>query len=181
MHPLAKNGRIGDGIALEREYLKELRDSADYVVDTSDLLTRQLQEELSRLFSADTQEATLFLSILSFGYKYGIPSDADIVLDVRFLPNPFYVDELKHRTGNEREVQEYVCQTGEADEFLKKTEELLDYLLPRYIAEGKRQLMVCVGCTGGKHRSVTMANRLADYYGGSSWPVSVLHRDIARG
>ncbi len=180
MHPLAKNGRIEDGIALEREYLKALRECADYVVDTSDLLTRQLQEELSRLFATDAEEGNLFLSILSFGYKYGIPSDADLVFDVRFLPNPFYVDELKHKTGNEKEVQDYVCQTGEADDFLHRAEDLLDYLLPRYVAEGKRQLMVCVGCTGGRHRSVTMANRLADYYSESSWPVSVLHRDITR-
>lgn len=180
LHPLAKSGRIEDGIKLEREYLKELKECADFVVDTSSLLTRQLQEEISRLFAADAQEGTLFLSILSFGYKYGIPSDADLVFDVRFLPNPFYVEELKHKTGNEEEVQRYVCQTGEADEFLRKTEDLLDYLIPKYIVEGKRQLMICVGCTGGKHRSVTLANRLEEYYRKSPWPVSVLHRDIAR-
>lgn len=180
LHPLAKSGRIEDGIELEREYLKELKECADFVVDTSSLLTRQLQEEISRLFAADAQEGTLFLSILSFGYKYGIPSDADLVFDVRFLPNPFYVEELKHKTGNEEEVQRYVCQTGEADEFLRKTEDLLDYLIPKYIVEGKRQLMICVGCTGGKHRSVTLANRLEEYYRKSPWPVSVLHRDIAR-
>ena len=116
---------------------------------------------------------------MSFGYKYGIPADADLVFDVRFLPNPFYVDELKHKTGNDPQVQAYVCQTGEADEFLEKIEELLDYLIPKYRAEGKRQLMICVGCTGGKHRSVTLANRLADYYDQSPWPVCVLHRDIA--
>ena len=157
-----------------------LRDVADYVVDTSDFLTRQLMAELSRLFSGDAQEGGLFLSLLSFGYKYGIPSDADLVFDVRFLPNPFYVDELKHKTGNDPEVREYVCQGDEADLFLEKVTDLLEYLIPKYCAEGKRQLMVCIGCTGGKHRSVTMANRLADVLEKSPWPVSVLHRDITR-
>lgn len=179
LHPLAGSGRIEEGIKREREYLKKLKERADYVVDTSNLLTRQLQEEISRLFATDAQDGSLFLSIMSFGYKYGIPADADLVFDVRFLPNPFYVDELKHKTGNDPQVQAYVCQTGEADEFLEKIEELLDYLIPKYRAEGKRQLIICVGCTGGKHRSVTLANRLADYYDQSPWPVCVLHRDIA--
>ncbi len=180
LHPLSKGGRIEDGISAEREYLMPLRDVADYVVDTSDLLTRQLMGELSRLFSEDTGNGSLFLSILSFGYKYGIPSDADLVFDVRFLPNPFYVDELKHKTGEDKEVQEYVCQGGEADEFLERLTDLLGFLIPKYRAEGKRQLMICVGCTGGKHRSVTMANRLADSLTLGGWPVSVLHRDITR-
>lgn len=180
MHPLARGGRIEDGIAAERQYLMPLRDAADYVVDTSDLLTRQLMGELSRLFSEDAQDQSMFLSILSFGYKYGIPSDADLVFDVRFLPNPFYVDELKHKTGNDIEVQQYVCQGQEAEGFLEKVTDLLNYLIPKYRAEGKRQLMICVGCTGGKHRSVTMANKLADAFSQSAWPVSVLHRDITR-
>ena len=180
LHPLSGSGRIEDGIEAERKYLMPLRDVADYVVDTSDFLTRQLMGELKRLFSGDTQESALFLAILSFGYKYGIPADADLVFDVRFLPNPFYVDELKHKTGNDPEVQQYVCQSGEAEVFLEKIVDLLAYLIPKYLAEGKRQLMICVGCTGGKHRSVTMANKLADCFAKSSWPVSVLHRDISR-
>ena len=179
LHPLSQGGRIEDGIAAERNYLMPLRDVADYVVDTSELLTRQLLAELQRLFG-DTQERTLFLSILSFGYKYGIPSDADLVFDVRFLPNPFYVDELKHKTGNDAEVRQYVCQGGDAEAFLEKVKDLLAFLIPRYCAEGKRQLMIGVGCTGGKHRSVTMANLLADSFSRSPWPVSVLHRDIMR-
>ena len=169
-----------DGISAERQYLMPLRDAADYVLDTSDLLTRQLMGELQRLFEGDAKENSLLLSILSFGYKYGIPSDADLVFDVRFLPNPFYVDELRHKTGEDPEVQAYVCQGGEADVFQEKVMDLLAYLIPKYSQEGKRQLMICVGCTGGKHRSVTMANRLADAFANSSWPVSVLHRDIAR-
>jgi UPF0042 nucleotide-binding protein len=179
LHPLAKSGRIEDGIRQEREYLRKLKDWSDYVVDTSDMLTRQLQEEMSRLFDTDAQEGDMFITIMSFGYKYGIPSDADLVFDVRFLPNPFYVEELKHKTGNDKEVRDYVCQTGEADEFLRRVEELLDYLIPKYKAEGKRQLMVCVGCTGGRHRSVTMANKLADYYEQQPLAACLLHRDIA--
>ena len=163
----------------EREYLRKLKDWSDYVVDTSDMLTRQLQEEMSRLFDTDAQEGDMFITIMSFGYKYGIPSDADLVFDVRFLPNPFYVEELKHKTGNDKEVRDYVCQTGEADEFLRRVKELLDYLIPKYKAEGKRQLMVCVGCTGGRHRSVTMANKLADYYEQQPLAACLLHRDIA--
>ena len=178
LHPLSAGGRIEDGISAER--LMPLRDAADYVLDTSDLLTRQLRGELQRLFEGDAKENSLLLSILSFGYKYGIPSDADLVFDVRFLPNPFYVDELRHKTGEDPEVQAYVCQGGEADVFQEKVMDLLAYLIPKYSQEGKRQLMICVGCTGGKHRSVTMANRLADAFANSSWPVSVLHRDIAR-
>lgn len=180
LHPLSAGRRIEDGISAERQYLMPLRDAADYVLDTSDLLTRQLMGELQRLFEEDAKENSLLLSILSFGYKYGIPSDADLVFDVRFLPNPFYVDELRHKTGEDPEVQAYVCQGGEADVFQEKVMDLLAYLIPKYSQEGKRQLMICVGCTGGKHRSVTMANRLADAFANSSWPVSVLHRDIAR-
>lgn len=178
LHPLAKSGRIEDGIRKEREYLKKLKDCADYVIDTSEMLTRKLQEELSNLFATEASDGDMFITIMSFGYKYGIPSDADLVFDVRFLPNPFYVEELKHKTGNDSEVREYVCQTGEADEFLRRLTGLLDYLIPLYKAEGKRQLMICLGCTGGKHRSVTMANKLADYYDQQPLAACVLHRDI---
>lgn len=180
-HPLSYSGRIEDGIRSERKLLEPLRLRSDYIIDTSSLLTRQLGAEIHRLFGEDGESGTMFISILSFGYKYGIPSDADLVFDVRFLPNPFYVDELKQKTGNDREVQDYVCQNGEADAFMAKLTDLLDYLIPRYIAEGKRQLMIAVGCTGGKHRSVTMANRLNEYFGKSGkYPAAVLHRDIAR-
>lgn len=181
LHPLAGEGRIEDGIARERVLLKRLRQKADYTIDTSRLLTRQMMEELSRLFSENAEGGSLFLSILSFGYKYGIPSDADLVFDVRFLPNPFYVDELKYMTGNDRRVQEYVCQNGEADQFLAKLTDLLEFLIPKYKTEGKRQLLIAVGCTGGKHRSVTVANMLSDYFTRSGLDtVAVLHRDISR-
>ena len=181
MHPLAKNGRFVDGIAKEREYLEILKRRSDYLIDTSNLLTARLSEEMARLFSEEAGEGTVFLSILSFGYKYGIPSDADLVFDVRFLPNPFYVDELKHKTGNDEEVRAYVNQGGEADRFFEKLTDILEYLIPKYRAEGKRQLMICIGCTGGKHRSVTIANRLGSFFADQGeWPVSVLHRDISK-
>ena len=177
---VAESGvRVGDAIELEGRLLRPIREAADVILDTSSLLVRDLKQEIDRLFLGENTSSNFYLTFVSFGYKYGIPTDADLVFDVRFLPNPFYVDELKHKTGNDPQVQAYVCQTGEADEFLEKTEELLDYLIPKYRAEGKRQLMICVGCTGGKHRSVTLANRLADYYDQSPWPVCVLHRDIA--
>lgn len=180
LHPLS-SGRIEDGIREERKLLSPLRQKADYIIDTSTLLTRQLGAEIHRIFGEQGESGSMFLSILSFGYKYGIPSDADLVFDVRFLPNPFYVDELKKKTGNDADVQAYVCQGGEADAFLDKLTDLLEFLIPKYIAEGKRQLMIAVGCTGGKHRSVTMANRLNEYFEKKGcYPVAVLHRDIAR-
>lgn len=181
IHPLAGTGRIETGISKERKLLEPLRLRADYVIDTSDMLTRQLQQEIGHIFLEGSEAEKLLISILSFGFKYGIPSDADLVFDVRFLPNPFYVEELKHKTGNDPDVQQYVCQSGEADEFLGKLTDLLRYLIPRYALEGKKQLTIAVGCTGGKHRSVTMANKLNEYLEQSGdYPVVLLHRDISR-
>ena len=181
IHPLAGTGRIEAGIAKERKLLESLRLRADYVIDTSDMLTRQLQQEIGHIFLENPGEGSLLISILSFGFKFGIPSDADLVFDVRFLPNPFYVEELKHKTGNDKDVQAYVCQNGEADTFLQKLTDLLEYLIPKYELEGKRQLTIAVGCTGGKHRSVTMANRLNEYFEtNGKYPVVLLHRDITR-
>ena len=181
LHPLQGQGRIENGIFRERELLEPLRQRADVVIDTSELLTRELKEEVARLFGEEQESEGLFLSFLSFGYKYGIPSDADLVFDVRFLPNPFYEEELKHRTGNDKEVQDYVCQDESAEIFIRKTADLLEFLIPRYKSEGKRQLIIAVGCTGGKHRSVTMANRLSEYFErkGDN-PVALLHRDITK-
>jgi len=180
-HPLSGDGRIEDGIEKERELLEPLRQRADIVIDTSDLLVRQLTEQMQRLFSDTTELRDMFVSVISFGFKYGIPSDADLVFDVRFLPNPYYVEELKHKTGNEEAVQAYVCQGTDAAQFLEKLKGLMDFLIPRYAAEGKRQLMIGIGCTGGKHRSVTIANRLSDILKEEDiCPVAVFHRDIER-
>lgn len=156
-HPLSRSGRIEKGIAMERERLDFLMTEADYRLDTSRLLTKDLRKELENLFSGDREKSHLFITVLSFGFKYGIPSDADLVFDVRFLPNPYYVEELRFHTGNEKAVQEYVMQGGTGEEFLQKLMELLYFLVPRYEQEGKNQLVIAIGCTGGKHRSVTIA------------------------
>ena len=160
VHPLAAEGRIEDGIRQERELLAEIRKKADFVIDRTNLLTRELKEELDRIFIQNEEYNSLMITLLSFGFKYGIPADADLVFDVRFLPNPFYIDELKQKTGNDKEVQDYVMQFPEAGVFLDKLTDMLDFLIPNYIKEGKYQLVVAIGCTGGQHRSVTLANEL---------------------
>ena len=180
IHPLAMEGRVEEGIERERKILEETKNSADYVIDTSKLLTRELREELENIFVKNENYKSLMVNISSFGFKHGILQDADLVFDVRFLPNPYYVDELKHKTGNDKEVQDFVMQYEEAEIFLEKIKDLLDFLIPNYIKEGKNQLVVGVGCTGGKHRSVTLANRIYQAlkdddreYGGT-----LNHRDI---
>lgn len=159
-HPLAVRGRIDKGIEEERGKLAFLKEKADYIMDTSQLLTRELRQELEKIFVQNQQFENLFITILSFGFKYGIPTDADLVFDVRFLPNPYYVESLRSHTGEETAVQEYVKQNGAADEFLAKLYDMLDFLIPHYVLEGKNQLVIAIGCTGGKHRSVTIAGDL---------------------
>lgn len=159
-HPLARSGRIEKGIALEREKLSFIKEEADYIMDTSKLLTRDLRQELEKTFQDDKKYGNLFITVLSFGFKYGIPSDADLVFDVRFLPNPHYIEELRAHTGNEKEVQEYVMQGGTGKEFLEKLTDMLEFLIPHYVLEGKNQLVIAIGCTGGRHRSVTIANEV---------------------
>ena len=177
-HPLAHGESVAKGIQREKERLREVRNEADAIIDTSSFNNARLAAEIRNIVSEGKDDRTFTVNIMSFGYKNGMPVSADMVFDARFLPNPFYVEELKHKTGNDSEVREYVCQTGEADEFLRRLTSLLDYLIPLYKAEGKRQLMICLGCTGGKHRSVTMANKLADYYDQQPLAACVLHRDI---
>ena len=182
IHPLCtpEHGRVEDGIAREREVLRQIKKEADYVIDTSKLLTRELKEELDRIFLKNEEYSSLIINICSFGFKHGIPADADLVFDVRFLPNPFYVDELKYLTGNDRGVQEYVMGFPEAGIFLDKLTDLLQFLIPNYIREGKYQLVVGIGCTGGKHRSVTLANELYRRLKGGKegYGVTLSHRDI---
>ena len=162
MHPLQSEEcvRVEDGIDREREILRQMRKDADYVIDTSKLLTRELKEELDRIFVKNEEYNSLMINIVSFGFKHGILSDADLVFDVRFLPNPFYIEELKYLTGNDRGVQEYVMSYPESEAFLDKLTDLLEFLIPNYVKEGKYQLVIGIGCTGGKHRSVTLANEL---------------------
>ena len=182
IHPLCtpEHGRVEDGIAREREVLRQIKKEADYVIDTSKLLTRELKEELDRIFLKNEEYSSLIINICSFGFKHGIPADADLVFDVRFLPNPFYVDELKYLTGNDRGVQDYVMGFPEAGIFLDKLTDLLQFLIPNYIREGKYQLVVGIGCTGGKHRSVTLANELYRRLKGGreGYGVTLSHRDI---
>ena len=149
-HPLSLSGeRIEAGIQREREILRKTREKADYVIDTSNLLTRDLKAELERIFIQNEEYNSLMVNIVSFGFKYGIPADADLVFDVRFLPNPFYVEELKQHTGNEKEVQDFVMDYQESHEFLDKLTDMLNFLIPNYIREGKYQLVIGIGCTGG--------------------------------
>ena len=179
-HPLAMGGRVDDGIRLERERMRFLKERADYIIDTSHLLTRELKQEIERIFVENQEFCNMMISVLSFGFKYGIPADADLVFDVRFLPNPFYIDELKYLTGNDRGVQDYVMSFPEAGIFLDKLTDLLRFLIPNYIKEGKYQLVVAIGCTGGKHRSVTLANELYRKLRNreAKYGVSLSHRDI---
>ena len=180
-HPLSKHGRINEGIVKEREKIEFLRQRADYIIDTSRLLTRELKTELERIFVKDEEFNSLYVTILSFGFKYGIPADSDIVMDVRFLPNPYYVDGLRPKTGNDVEIQQYVMQFAEAKEFLDKLEDLVKFLIPHYIDEGKNQLVISIGCTGGKHRSVTLANELYKRLDGNKdYGLKIEHRDIGK-
>ncbi|MCM1537515.1 MAG: RNase adapter RapZ [bacterium] len=182
MHPLSPEGRVEEGIHKERAVLKPIREISDYVIDTSKLLTRELKEELDRIFIGNEAYNSLIVSILSFGFKYGIPADADLVFDVRFLPNPFYIDELKHQTGQDRAVQDYVRSFPETEEFMQKLTDMIRFLIPNYVKEGKYQLVIAIGCTGGKHRSVTLANelyqRLKDQ---GEYGLTIGHRDIGQG
>ena len=181
IHPLAteENPRIEVGVAKERKILSSIKKNADYVIDTSKLLTRELKAELDRIFIKNETYTSLMVNIMSFGFKHGIPADADLVFDVRFLPNPFYIDELKHITGNEKAVQDYVMSFPEAGQFLQKLEDMLHFLLPGYVEEGKYQLVIAIGCTGGQHRSVTLANALYnDMKNKGNYGVSITHRDI---
>ena len=178
-HPLAGVGRIDEGIAKERELLAFLKKAADYIIDTSQLLTKELRQELEKIFIKNQGYQNLFVTVLSFGFKYGIPADADLVFDVRFLPNPYYVEELRQHTGEETPVQEYVKRGGTAEVFLTKIYDMLEFLIPNYVAEGKNQLVVAVGCTGGKHRSVTIAREIyARLVSHKELGVKLEHRDI---
>ena len=179
-HPLSFSGeRIETGIRREREILRKTREKADYVIDTSNLLTRELKAELERIFIQNEEYNSLMVNVVSFGFKYGIPADADLVFDVRFLPNPFYIEELKHLTGNEKEVQDFVMGYPESHAFLEKLTDMLQFLIPNYIREGKYQLVIGIGCTGGKHRSVTLANMLYERLKNKgNYGLKLSHRDV---
>lgn len=178
-HPLLPDRGVLEGIIEERKRLEPLRGLANKIIDTSELTPKQLKQQVVELFADDTN-VKIVISIISFGYKYGIPLDADLVIDVRFLPNPFYVKELRNLTGEDEQVQDYVLNSTETNIFLKKFAELLNFLIPYYIKEGKTHLVVAIGCTGGQHRSVTLANKIGSLISNPDCKVIIAHRDIKR-
>lgn len=180
-HPLAGGERVDKGIQQEREELDFLKKRASYIIDTSQLLTRELKTEISKIFVENQDYQNLFITILSFGFKYGIPTDSDLVFDVRFLPNPYYVEGLRYKNGNDQEIQDYVLQYKEAHVFLNKLDDMVNFLIPNYIVEGKNQLVISIGCTGGKHRSVTLANELYKrLMKKKEYGLKIEHRDIEK-
>ena len=156
-----------------------IRDRADYIIDTTTLLTRELRQEVEKIFVGNEEYGNFIITVLSFGFKYGIPSDADLVFDVRFLPNPFYIPDLRNLTGLDSKVADYVLGNEETHKFLNAWENLLNCVMPGYVAEGKQQLAIGVGCTGGQHRSVVLANKTAELLAAQDYNVNVYHRDIA--
>lgn len=177
-HPLANGGRVGDGIKKEHEILKELKDNASKIIDTSHMTAAQLKERIAALYGDESALDKMAINIISFGYKYGIPLDADLVFDVRFLPNPFYVPELKTHTGLETCVRDYVMDSDMSREFLNKLCDMLEFLIPKYEKEGKTQLVMGIGCTGGHHRSVTIAEEIRNALKKSGRNAVLTHRDI---
>lgn len=179
-HPLSNGKRINDGIRAEREKIDFLRLKADYIIDTSTLLTRELKREIEKIFVDGVNYNNMIVTIMSFGYKYGIPRDSDLVFDVRFLPNPYYNLELRPMTGNDKPVSDMVSSCDEYKEFMNKLSSMIEFLLPNYKKEGKNQLVVSIGCTGGKHRSVTVANGLYNELSKLPYSVRLFHRDIGK-
>lgn len=179
-HPLSEGASIAEGIQLEIRKLAPLRKMADKIIDTTSTNVHQLKDAVQRQFMTSETQKRMIVSVMSFGYRYGLPSDADLVLDVRFLPNPFYVERLKKETGHHPDVEAYVLNNPESKEFLKRTTELMDFLIPLYEKEGKARLSLALGCTGGKHRSVVMANQLSLHFQIMKYVVHTSHRDIAK-
>ena len=179
IHPLSVDGRVEEGVRRERRILENIRKDADYVIDTSNLLTRELKAELDRIFVKNEESNSLMITVMSFGFKHGIPTDADLVFDVRFLPNPYYIDELKPMTGNDKAVRDYVMSANESEVFLQKLADMVNFLIPNYIKEGKYHLVIAIGCTGGQHRSVTLANELYERMKDQGqYGIKLYHRDI---
>ena len=181
IHPLMQPGEsIEEAAEREEALLRPLRESADFVIDTTQMPSSKLSSELYSIFGDRTKEHKLTVSVCSFGYKHGIPSEADLVFDVRFMPNPFYIPELKDKTGLDAPVRDYVLSFEQSRAFLDKMDDLFRFLLPRYTEEGKTMLVVAVGCTGGRHRSVAIARELAERIARMGYPVSENHRDMTR-
>lgn len=179
-HPLSKGGSIEEGIKKEREILQDVKKNATYIIDTSNILVRELKEQINHIFVDNKKFESLIITVGSFGFKYGIPIDSDLVFDVRFLPNPFYIQELKELTGNDAPVYDYVMSFEESNIFLDKLTDMIKFLIPQYIKEGKNQLVISIGCTGGKHRSVTLANALYKNLKEDGHSIILKHSDIEK-
>lgn len=179
-HPLGQAGGVLDAIKAERELLQAVKERADRIIDTSSLSVRELRNEIVESMVRGGQAETLVVSVVSFGYKYGIPLDADLVFDVRFLPNPHYDETLRPLSGHSQEIRHFVLDSSHTQEFTQHLTRMMDYLLPRYVEEGKSHLTVALGCTGGKHRSVVLADELSAYLHQKGYRVSVRHRDIGK-
>lgn len=178
IHPVSKQGSLVEGITKEREKLAEIRKVADHIIDTSNMNTYQLKHEMGKIFHGEKKIENLTVNIMSFGYKKGIPLETDLVFDVRFIPNPFYLSSMKHLTGNSKKVRDYVMKWPESKTFVEKIEDLIQYLIPFYMKEGKSQLVIAFGCTGGQHRSVVLANEFLDKLSEQGRRVNVTHRDL---
>ncbi len=179
-HPLSPQGRILEGIQAERQQLEELRGQAHKILDTSTLKSQQLRQQIAELFGQEQGLGQMAISVISFGFKYGIPLDADLLIDVRFLPNPFYVEELRPLTGEHILVKNYVFGNSIAQEFMEKYLDLLGFILPHYLREGKAHLVIGVGCTGGQHRSVAIAERIGHHFKDNNYLINIKHRDEDR-
>ncbi|HAE62592.1 MAG TPA: RNase adapter RapZ [Eubacteriaceae bacterium] len=179
-HPLANDSRISVALKLEREKLAKIRDKANHIIDTSNLSVKDLKAELSKIYLKDMEASGLLINVLSFGFKYGIPLDADLVFDVRFLPNPYYDEVLRPKTGNDKDVQDYVLKYSQTKEFINKLMDMLEFLIPYYTEEGKSQLVISIGCTGGQHRSVTIANIIHEKLQNNKHWAVIDHRDVKK-
>lgn len=177
-HPLAQNGRVSEGILQERKMLEKIRGRATHILDTSHFTTNQLRDKITALFAGDQEYERMNIAVVSFGFKYGIPIDADMVFDVRFLPNPFYVESLRKHSGQEPDVGEYIWKWPITQQFMEKLGGLIDFLVPNYIKEGKSQLIIAIGCTGGMHRSVFVAQRIYEALRKKGYKVNLEHRDM---
>ncbi|MDF2614766.1 MAG: rapZ [Clostridia bacterium] len=178
LHPLARSERVEEGIQRERAILKEMRSKAHHIIDTSYMLPKDTKEVLYKMYSEQKAFNSLMITIVSFGFKYGMPIDADLVYDVRFAPNPYYIPEMRPHTGNDDIVKNYVMQFEVTQLFLSKLKDMISFLIPNYMQEGKNQLVIAIGCTGGKHRSVTIANALYKFIQDEGHTVMIQHRDI---
>lgn len=177
-HPLAGEGRIIKGIKEERKILENIKLKSNHIIDTSNLTPRKLKEEISSIFVEGRDFEGMIISIISFGFKYGIPMDSDLVFDVRFIPNPFYINSMRKLTGRNEAVRDYVLKHTETEEFIRKLTDMLEFLIPNYIKEGKSQLVIAIGCTGGKHRSVAISDSIFRILEEKGHRVVVEHRDI---